>query len=354
MSSYKMRRQKPCIGSPLQKFFIQTAMKTKVFYLASALFVLLFIGCKEDRFINEPGNLVPKTVDLDPSLPSINVNGTQLHAETFGNPDNAMVLLLHGGPGGDYRSLLSAKQLANDGYYVVFYDQRGSGLSKRHPKNSYTIQLMINDVSAVIAHYRTSPTQKVFLFGHSWGAILAAAYINAYPNSINGAVFAEPGGFTWDNLKEYGEKSRKLDLFAENTNNVLYMDQFLTGKENDHAILDYKLSISSSFLLEKDNVEGINGLTPFWRNGAVVLNSLAAIAEKDGYDFTPNLHKYNTKTLFIYGSKNRAYGYDFAKKEAQNFPNYEIVKIENTGHEMVYFEWNQVYAATLSYLNALK
>jgi proline iminopeptidase len=329
-------------------------MKTKAIYWAISLLVLLFAACKDDRDINTPGNLVPKTVDLDPSLPSISINGTQLHAEAFGNPNDAMVLMLHGGPGGDYRSLLNAKQLVNNGYYVVFYDQRGSGLSKRHSKSSYSIQIMIDDVKEVIAHYRTSPNQKVFLFGHSWGAILAAAYVNSYPNSVDGVVFAEPGGFTWNNLKEYGERSRKIKLFAENTNNVLYIDQFLTGKENDHAILDYKLNISSSFIFEKDNVEGINGLTPFWRNGAVVLNSLAAIAEKDGYDFTPNLHKYNTKVLFLYGSKNKAYGFDFAKKEAQNFPNYDIVKIENTGHEMIYFEWNQVYTATLTYFNLLK
>lgn len=41
---------------------------------------------------NEPGNLVPKTVDEDPNLPQINVNGTLLHAETYGNNDSAMVI----------------------------------------------------------------------------------------------------------------------------------------------------------------------------------------------------------------------------------------------------------------------
>ena len=53
-----------------------------------------------------PGNLVPKTVEEDPSLPRIEVNGTTLHAEAFGDPSAPMVMMLHGGPGGDYRSLL--------------------------------------------------------------------------------------------------------------------------------------------------------------------------------------------------------------------------------------------------------
>jgi pimeloyl-ACP methyl ester carboxylesterase len=56
------------------------------------------------------------------------VNASKFHAETFGHPTGKMLVILHGGPGGDYRSLLNCKQFADHGYYVVFYDQRGSGL----------------------------------------------------------------------------------------------------------------------------------------------------------------------------------------------------------------------------------
>ena len=51
-------------------------------------------ACKKEIDMEAPGNLVPKTVDQDPTLPSISVNGTQLHAETFGNRDSAMVVVL--------------------------------------------------------------------------------------------------------------------------------------------------------------------------------------------------------------------------------------------------------------------
>lgn len=100
-------------------------------------------------------------------------NGTKLHAESFGNPDSAIVIVLYGGPCSDYRYLLNCKEFADEGSHVVFYDQRGSGLSKRHCKSCYSIQVMLDEVSAVITHYRKSPAQKVFLLGHSWGAMLA-------------------------------------------------------------------------------------------------------------------------------------------------------------------------------------
>ena len=314
---------------------------------------LVFISCEKELSINKSGNLVHKTVVEDPSLSSIVVNGTVLHSEKFGSPDSSLVIFLHGGPGSDYRSGLKVKQLAEAGYYVIFYDQRGTGLSKRHDKNTHSIQQYLDDISAVIDYYRTSPNQKVFLFGHSWGAMLTAAYINAYPDRIDGAIFAEPGGFNKQLLDEYGEASRKLKVFSEITNDVLYYDQFLTGREDEHEILDYKLAIASSYAYANSNDEGIEGPFPFWRNGATVLQAFMDISEKDGFDFTNKLVQFQHKVLFLYGEINKAYGLKFAQKEASFFPNSDIVKIEDTGHEMIYFKWNTVFPIVLNYLNAL-
>lgn len=320
---------------------------------AIGLACTMFISCEKELDIHESGNLVPKTVVEDSNLPSIAVNGTILHAETYGNPDSTLVIFLHGGPGSDYQNGLNAKQLADDGYHIVFFDQRGTGLSERHKKNTYSIQLYLDDLTAVIEHFRTSPNQKVFLFGHSWGAMLAAAYINKYPDRINGAIFAEAGGFNKQLLDEYGEASRKLTLFSEITNDVLYYDQFLTGRENEHEILDYKLAIASSFSYAEGNDEGIEGPSPFWRNGATVLQAFMDISENEGFDFTTNLNQYQTNVLFLYGENNKSYGLSFAEKEAAFFPHSDIVQIDDTGHEMIYFKWNSVYPVVLDYLNSL-
>jgi len=141
-------------------------MKSKRKILMLAFTALLFFSCEEERFINEPGNLVPKTVDQDPNLPSIIVNGAKLHSEAYGHPDSTIIVCIHGGPGGDYRYMLNCKELVNYGYRVVFYDQIGSGLSQRFPKSSYTslgigaLDLIYDELSGVIAHYRTNPIKK--------------------------------------------------------------------------------------------------------------------------------------------------------------------------------------------------
>jgi proline iminopeptidase len=325
-------------------------LKTLAF---AGLACLTLLSCEGEPDLLTPGNLVPKTVAEDPGLPSIVVNGTSLHAEAYGNPDSTLLIFLHGGPGSDYQNGLNVKSLAEDGYRVVFYDQRGTGLSKRHDKDTYSIQLYLDDLSAVIEYYRTSPNQKVVLFGHSWGAMLTAAYINKYPDKIQGAIFAEPGGFNKQLLDEYGATSRKLALFSEATNDVLYYDQFLTGRENEHALLDYKMSIASSFSYAAGNQEGVEGPSPFWRNGATVFQAFVDISEKEGFDFTTNLAQFQTKVLFLYGENNQSYGLPFAQKEAAFFPHSEVVPIADAGHEMIYFNWQAVHPIVLNYLNAL-
>ncbi|HEX7845028.1 MAG TPA: alpha/beta hydrolase, partial [Chitinophagaceae bacterium] len=218
----------------------------------------------------------------------------------------------------------------------------------------YSINQMMDDLTAVIQYYRTSPNQKVFLFGHSWGGMLTAAYINKYPGTISGAVLAEPGGITSDLLEEYGEKSRRLKLFNEVTNDVLYPDQFLTGNENDHAVLDYKLALTYTYAYAKNNDEGVEGPSPFWRLGAGVLKKLSEFADEEGFDFTTNLQQYTKKVLFLYSENNRAYGQSFAAKEAAAFPNVQLSKVTGTGHEMIWFAWDRVQALVLPYLNSLR
>src|SRR5215213_1920024 len=81
-------------------------------------------ACGDVMSPGEPGNLVPRTVAEDPSLPAIEMNGSRFHLETFGNPANPVIVFLHGGPGGDYRSMLrlaerfGGRSLADD-YFLV-------------------------------------------------------------------------------------------------------------------------------------------------------------------------------------------------------------------------------------------
>ena len=321
-------------------------------FVAAALAAVTFSSC-DILEPGDPGLLVPLTVDEDSSLPSIFVNGTRLHSETFGNPNDPIILVLHGGPGSDYRSMLNCNRFSADGFFVVFYDQRGSGLSRRHNKEVYTgTQLFIDDLDAVIKYYRQKPDQKVILMGLSWGAMLATAYINQHPGEVRGAVLMEPGGFTWHDAEGYVKRTRSLGLFDETSNDYLYLDQILTG--HDHTMLDYKAALQGAADYAPGNKVGNPGPYPFWRKGAVCNSAATEYARNHPFDFTTNLHQFTTTILFAYSELNEAYGRAYAQSVSSAYPNVQLAEISGTGHEIPYFGWDRFYPIAKTYLNTIK
>jgi proline iminopeptidase len=326
----------------------------KSFHFSFFIFLFSLASCSELADPTQPGSLVPRTVDEDLSLPSLPVNGTLLHVETFGDPADPIIVMIHGGPGGDYRSLLEAKAFANDGFFVVFYDQRGTGLSERVDASHFDdVQIFIDDLDALISHYRENDDQKVFLVGHSWGAMLATGYINQYPDRIDGAVLGEPGGFTWPQVEEYLSKSNHIDLFSEALNDALFPEQMFVGRD-EHEILDYKASFFFTFENAPGNTIGNAGPYPFWRSGAVSFEASSQTGEEKGLDFTTHLQQYNTRVLFLYSELNTAYGYDWALTVGAAYPIVEYHQIPDSGHEMFYFGWDALYPIALTYLNEMK
>lgn len=313
-----------------------TAFRKRKILTGTFTILILLFSCTDGKTIDEPGNLVPKTVDQDASLPSITLNGAMLHAEAFGPENGTIIVALHGGPGGDYRYLLNCKDLAEKGYRVVFYDQRGSGLSQRFPKKSYTslgaaaADLMYDELHAVIAHYRKSPTQKVVLLGHSWGAMLASGYAGKYPQNIQALVLCEPGGLRWDDVEEYVKKSRSFKLWSEILNDAAYLDQFISGKEDQHEILDYKMSMLSS----KNSITGEGDFDPgiSWRSGAVIMDALFDCGDQYKIDFSKGLQNYNGPVLFFYSDRNKAYPDSWAQKITSGYNHVTRVKITGVGH----------------------
>jgi len=318
--------------------------------------LMAMLGACEELDPREPGLLVPLTADQDSTVPSIRVNSTVVHAEAFGNPSDPMLVILHGGPGSDYRYLLNCKSFANEGYFVVFYDQRGSGLSKREDKSSYTTNTMTDDLGAVISHFRSSSNQKIFLLGQSWGAILASSYINMYPSAIAGVILSEPGGLVWPDIKDYFRRVRQYGITSETLNDITYMDQFFTGSESDHTVLDYKMNLQAGGSADTDKPTGDEGPIPFWRYGAAVNMALTQLGDREQPDFRENLGQFTTKVLFCYSERNRAYGEEYAKHVSSAYSNVQLERIEGAGHDMLTFTvgWNKFFPLALTYLNELK
>lgn len=343
----------------------------QVFWLIAAVAVGS-AGCLDP---DQSGLLVPKTVDQDPSLPAIEISvpgqrlpdgtrypDTLLHAEAFGDPQDPMVLVLHGGPGGDYRGLLPLKALADDGYYVVFYDQRGGGLSQRHAYEIYSFPLLLEDLRQVIEIYSRSFPDRPFVFiGHSWGGMYATWFINEYGDyggRVQGAIISEAGAFTHDELKDYMEKHMgSIEFFGEQLNDVTWLDQFLTP--DGHASADYLETLRTAGGTPSEHVDPDNP-APKWRSGAVVKEAMHALAEEEDFDWTTNLDAYDRPVLFLRGDLNETMTLEHQTRAAAYYPNGYVVTMSDVGHEMIwerpaeYLEHTRAYFREIGFLGGAR
>ena len=317
-----------------------------------ALFALGYILTSGDH-------TVPATVGQDQSLPSVTINGYTYHAETYGNPENPVVITLHGGPGSDYRSILNLQQLA-DKYYVVFFDQRGAGLSPRVSPEEITLESAITDLDAIVAYYGQG--QKVNLIGHSWGAMLASAYLGQYPEKVDHVVLAEPGFLTAEFLQRFFEQTQLkftpgvTAYFLKTKFEALHVMNI-----DEHAMDDYFAHHINLYQGEDHPQAGYYcpGAKPdtegSWRFGAAADSSIQAGAIDAEGNITLNLiagvENFTDRVLFITGECQTYIGADWQREQMEFFPNAELVVIPDAGHEM--FAENPIasIAAVREYLN---
>lgn len=308
--------------------------------------------------LSAPGNLVPPTVAEDRSLPAIDMNGSRLHLETFGNPANPVIVFLHGGPGGDYRGMLRLAERRNgyslaDEYFLVFWDQRGSGLSMRHDRTVLTTDVYVNDLNTLVDRY--SPGRPVILIGVSWGGMFATRYINQYPERVAGAVLIEPGPMDGATMERLKDDIQGIDLGAEWLNDVAWNSQFLSP--DDHARVDYERAQGVKDAQPKSHLSTVDP-EPSWRMGAAASRYIQEDGQDENgvfsYDFTTNLAAYTTPVLFIAGSWSEVLGPSLQQQQVLRYPAASLQVVDGVGHDVAWVKATEVLTHIRAYLDALK
>lgn len=126
---------------------------------------------------------------LEPGEGYLNVDGGRIWYRIAGSGDAIPLILLHGGPGAPSAYLGPMERLA--AYRpVIFYDQLGSGKSD-HPSDIslWTTERFVKELGQL---REALGLKKVYLLGHSWGAMLAIDYMRTGPEGVEGLVFASP------------------------------------------------------------------------------------------------------------------------------------------------------------------
>src|SRR6201993_4141802 len=87
---------------------------------------------------------------------SFEIRSQAIFSNAFGDPKNPAVVFIHGGPGYNPVSfeLGAANKLADLGYYVITFDQRGCGRSKKDTIVShYKFNAANDDIKTILKRY---------------------------------------------------------------------------------------------------------------------------------------------------------------------------------------------------------
>jgi len=284
---------------------------------------------------------LPKTTQFDQSLPYAEIDGYKFHSEAFGNPKAPTVIVVHGGPGADFGYLRSLEALS-DNHHVVFYDQRGTGLSPRVQTDGLTLEQNLEDLHSIVQYYAGG--KKVKLIGHSWGGMLVAGYLSTHPEQVSQAVMIEPGMLFPDSARAFVAKMKASQsissLFALGSYVMVYPFVVQTDK---HEGFDYVLT-----KLYNRNVSGGpyqcegESMPPnsFGRGGYEAFNNMLKPVMDDAtaftYDLTDGLSDYEGELMLI-SSECSAFGYEFQKKfHMPKLPRQTVhIYAENMGHNML-------------------
>lgn len=112
-------------------------------------------------------------------------NGVRLYYEMIGQGEP--LLLLNGGPGFSHEYLQELRMLAPYAT-LVFFDQRGTGKSDNVDPQGYTIDANVEDVENLRDALQLGPCG---VLGHSWGGMLAQAYVLKYPQHVTRLILAD-------------------------------------------------------------------------------------------------------------------------------------------------------------------
>ena len=147
------------------------------------------------------------------------------------------VLLLHGGPAITHECFeIFARYLPKHGITIYYYDQFGSYFSQDPTKeqlNDPSIWKVSRYVDEIEQVRKGLDLDKFFIYGHSYGALLALAYTYKYPANVKGMIFSDMNPSQKDLSERYSQVNEETDSILNK------LDKYHTLLQNKTKGLPY-------------------------------------------------------------------------------------------------------------------
>ena len=280
----------------------------------SIILLLLLLGaCKEKPLEVEEGYMI--------------VNGSDVYYKTMG--EGEPLLVIHGGPVLDHSYFLPHfERLAKD-YQLIFYDQRACGKSSIEI-DSATMNLagFVDDIEQIrqkLGH------EKLNVYGHSWGGLIAMKYAIAYDDKVDHLILSNsmaPSAVDWQ--KENLEAAKNINAADQRRLDVIVSTELLRSANAVPYIKEMMLLSFKSQMFDARNINKLNLFIPEdFQQRSAVFGLLGP--DLGTYDLYADLSKIKSPTLVLFGQSEAAVNLH-AQKMTKALPNSRLEVIKNSGH----------------------
>jgi proline iminopeptidase len=278
---------------------------------------------------------IEKTILEVPEIPSlcatlgmagqrIDVGGDcHLYCEIEGRGDP--LVLINGGPGGTHHVFHPYFSRAREFARVVYYDQRGCGLSDFKAGSGYSLDQAVDDLERL----RTAlKIEKWAVLGWSYGGLLAQRYAIRCPGAITGLILvaAQPVmRLPLDPTRQYDflareERERIGDIYSERSLTLAQQlfNAHLNGdwkRQNYYKPTTEELALGARYEWNSD---------PGFRSR--ILDEISRV------DFGGAFEENSIRTTLIEGRWDLTWNTDKPGKFHQSIPRAELALFETSGH----------------------
>lgn len=275
------------------------------------------------------------------------INGYHLYVERYGKHNQTPIIFLHGGPGDGCMLLSGLAQTLSDTYDCVCFDQMGCGRSEKIPED--TPFGMDEHTDMIEALRQALGFDKVILYGHGYGGMLACLYAKRYPESVLGIIYDCPSfnfiasvkslaQFLFREVFIYKDKKSSAYLQCTHILDTVYQDGDIVCVKDVQQMLRYIENTGIRFYLHKKNANFFSAL--FNSLVAEDINSKEKEAlfmrklTDDGKlccDMTGLLSQNKQPSLLLVGKYDPICSLEQRRAYIENAENGELVILENSG-----------------------
>jgi pimeloyl-ACP methyl ester carboxylesterase len=273
----------------------------------------------------------------------VNANGVELCVETFGDPADPAILLVHGAG----NSMVSwdeelCERFAAGRRFVIRYDMRDAGRSVTYEPGApeYGFDDLVEDAAGLLDAFGIASAHIV---GLSAGAVIGQRLALDHPERVASLTLASttPGS--------PGREQADLPGATEELNRFFADEPAAPDWSDRAAVIEYIIEAERPFSPRFDEAAMCELAGRIFDRSANVASSLTNVfVVEPGERWRHRLGEISAPTLVIHGLEDPMFQHPHGVALAAEIPGAELLSLEDTGHE--YFPratWDVVVPAVL-------